>query len=121
MIRDALANALEALRDIDAISATYERGAYSATVNAVIGRGRRSSREQDNATLEAEELDFLIAREDLILNSAATLPATGDTITAEINGETRTYTVVPRDAAAPYAWSDPATQTQLRIFAKLTN
>jgi hypothetical protein len=71
----------------------------------------------DGVITHAQERDYLIAADDLVLGGAATLPERGDQIDETIDGATVTFEVLPLAGEAHWRYSDPF-RTLLRVHTR---
>lgn len=100
---------------------TYTRGASSLSLTATIGRHvAESDGGQEGMELDAFDVTFTFLAASLVLNSALTVPARGDTITLVSNSKTFVYEVLPHDGGRWWKESD-AFGKRLEVRAKLSS
>ena len=109
MVEDMIQTGLDWLNDQReaylAGSVVYHRGAYSVTItNATKGKSRREDVSTFGNYIKAENVDWLIAAAEIVINGSQVLPARYDTI-------------VWTDGDDVFNYSDSA-QKYLRIFTK---
>lgn len=117
---EIFSGALATLRGVAGETVTYTRGANSVTLSASLGNSRIEIMESSGAVTVVDSRDFLIAVEDLVLNSVAVTPRTGDTITETCGGITYVYRVLDLPTDQCYRFSDVG-RTQFRIHTKLVS
>ena len=115
---DLVSGALATLRGVAGATVTYERGADSVDVTATSGASRIEMTSGDGSFTVIPARDYMIAVDDLVLNSVAVTPAPGDKITEECGGITYVYRVLDLGSEPCYQFSDFG-RTQFRIHTKL--
>lgn len=97
---------------------TYRRGADEVELSAVIGRSAFEIVDQSGSAMQTTSVDFIIAPDDLVLDSETVTPEPGDEIDRPIeDGKTATYEV-RTDGGLDCYQLDPM-RTQLRVRARL--
>ena len=97
-------------------------------VPAVLGQhGASAEASVQPIRIDSDDIDFLIAAADLVLDGQPVEPRVDDRIRMEANGRVRVYEVLPRGndpryrgGNTPWRWSDPQ-QTIRRIRGKLVD
>lgn len=117
---ELFSGALATLRGVAGETVTYTRGVHSVELSATLGNSRIEILEASGSVTVVDARDFLIAVEDLVLNSVAVTPRPGDTIAEECGGITYTYRVLDLPTDQCYRFSDSG-RTQFRIHAKLVS
>ena len=120
---NAISTILGTRRILAGEAITYRRGATEIEITLATPLGGARPRDTtDSYTLAADELEWGIARSDLVDDDDNEItPADYDTIERTIAGRTLTYKVLPNEKnekQSCWKWSDRA-QTQYRIFTKL--
>lgn len=123
-----MANMLKAGEDVIASvmqthvsdSMTYTRGAYTATIDATTGQTEFVSESESGYAIRFESRDFIFPVADLVLDSSATLPQRGDTITQTINGTAKTFKVFAPSGEQVYRFTGP-NQVQIRVHTELVS
>lgn len=90
---------------------TYVRGAASRVLKATIGRTQYETDDGQAVRVDFTERDFLIRGVDLVMAGSPTVPAVGDHIREEANGQILVFEVID------WRYSDPYRQT-FRIETK---
>lgn len=75
------------------VSITYKRGSDSVTISATPGRADDDLSEVSGYTLDADRVDWIIRRADLVLDGSATDPQEGDIVELVNGSKTQTYEV----------------------------
>ncbi len=92
---------------------TYQRGAWSVTVSATLGKSEFEVDDGAGATIRVESRDYLIAATDLVLDDVVVLPVKGDLIV----DQELTCEVLSPDGQSHWRYTDPYRRT-LRIHTK---
>jgi len=96
----------------------YQRGVYSLTVQATVGRTLLKLNDgYGGVRMVWTDRDFVIVADDLILGGQKTLPRRGDRIQETADGKTLTYEVLAPGNEPEWRWSDPYRRL-LRIHTK---
>jgi len=114
---DLISGALATLRGVAGVTVTYTRGVHSVDVTATLGASRIEMTSGDGSFTVVPARDYMIAVEDLILNSVAVTPSPGDTIEEDCEGKTYVYRVMDLGSEQCYQFSDFG-RTQFRIHTK---
>ncbi|MSU80710.1 MAG: hypothetical protein EXS16_21810 [Gemmataceae bacterium] len=96
---------------------TYRRGAYSVSLSVTIGAvkvtpmtvlaGVMSDRDMAQPSPQHTDHPFWFNAADLVLNSALTVPADGDTIEQSVSGVVTTYKLgAPLDGGRDWRYAD---------------
>jgi hypothetical protein len=102
------------LRDHASVLVTYRRGNASVEVRATLGISLLRVQDGHGETkVERIDRDFIIAKEDLVLNGQPTEPEDGDKIDL---GDVR-YEVMPVGSDPAWRYTDPY-ENQFRIHTK---
>lgn len=118
MFADGLSFLADTLIDNASKSITYSRGAYSVTLDAVIGSSLlRLTDGQGQTFIERTDRDYLFKPADLVLNGSTTIPMRGDRITETVSGTSKVFEVNPPDGEPPWRYSDPH-QKLFRVHCK---
>jgi len=115
---DQITSGLETIREHAGEAITYKTASATITIAlAVRGKGEQVEEAADRITLSSDDLDWLIAREDLVSGLTAIEPAPGHTITCVEGNQTVTYAAAATENKQCWEWSD-AGHTQYRIHTK---
>lgn len=77
-------------------SVTYTRsGETPITVLATVGETRYDTIESNGYAVQVTVRDYIISADQIVIDSAQTLPREGDTITDVVNGTSRVFAVFP--------------------------
>ena len=98
-------------------SIVYARASDDVELNATMGRTYYQRADEEGFIRQVEARDFLIRREDLVINGLAVTPEDGDRITVTINGESRVYEVMSPPGEPSHRFSDIYNRT-LRVHTK---
>lgn len=110
----AIAHAAAALKGNCGDTVTYQRGADSVSITAVIGGSEGTSVNAGGVPYSVNTVDFLIEVSDLVLRGSTVEPQRGDRIICD----SRVYVVTAENAGErPYRESGPFHQTW-RIHTK---
>jgi hypothetical protein len=102
------------LRDHASVLVTYRRGNTSVAVRATLGTSLLRVQDGHGQTkVERVDRDFIIAKEDLILNGQPTEPEDGD----KIDLGSVCYEVMPIGGDPAWRYTDPY-ENQYRIHTK---
>lgn len=96
---------------------TYQRGSDNVEISATRGSTTYEVTDDDGATVEAVQTDFIIATADLVLDSALTKPEIGDRIILTSAGLTLTFEVLDLGGTGHFRLSDQH-GVSLRIHTK---
>lgn len=108
-------------RTIGGESITYtEPGGEPITLTAKPRGGERLEERNGSATLQTDEMEWLIARDELLINGAPVRPKKGAVIEWTCRGETLTMTLLkPTGMEQCWKWADRG-HSHYHVFCKLT-
>ena len=107
------------LQDNASVSVTYTRGAYSVTLDVVLGQTRFASNSPNKARVEYSDRDYLITAAELVLNGSVVDPADGDRITEVVNGTSMIFEIMPpRNTDEPAARPSGPDRQTWRVHCK---
>ena len=94
-----------------------ENASYIVELLATIGRTEFEQVDEFGIVHKLQSRDFLVRAEDLVLNSALTLPKAGDRVRETVGMQTFVYEVMAPGGEPPWRYSDPYRKT-LRVHTK---
>lgn len=108
------------LKEDESRTVTYKRGSkfILPDISATVGQtALRIGDEYGGTKVEWTDRDFLIAAEELLVNSQQMYPERGDQIVEVSDGQSYTYEVMAPGPEQVWRWSDPY-RTIMRIHTK---
>ena len=118
--QSAIADSIDAIRDIAAVDVTYHRGDDWLTLSAVPGESRFTLTDNRGRILKAQTRDYLIKATDLIIDGAIVEPQRGDQIKEDRDRDIAVYEVMRPDAGNEVWRYSDAGRTTIRIHTRLT-
>lgn len=99
-------------------SVVYARGATTATLSATVGATQVQIADALQTGIEVTTVDFIVDIADLPVDE----PATGDTITRTVGGQTLVYEAMPLASSEPsWRYTNELTRASARIHTKLVS
>lgn len=117
LLKTGLAWLSDQLKEHNSRPVVYARGEQTVTIQAVIGKTEYEKRQRDGVQIKVRSRDFIIQRDDLILNGSQIEPRTGDHIFETDGGIVYKYQLLPIDDKNNFSEPDPF-RIGYRIHAK---
>jgi hypothetical protein len=92
------------LQDHAATTLTYKRGANEIVIVGTFARVDREVAQDTDYRIQNELRDLIVSASQLKIDNQAIEPTPGDRVLEVVDGETRTYEVLPLDGTPCWQW-----------------
>lgn len=119
-VERAIAAATSALKATNGVSVVYSKGPgqVSGAITAIVGETEFEDVDEQGIVISGKSRDYLIAADELLINSVQVAPENGDTIVETVGSTTFVYEVSRIPGGKHFQPSDPY-GARLRIHTKL--